>query len=216
MREDPPNAHEVQMHEFAIKQGLPTKPFRPRVEINTPLEHAQHALRNFGTSILPTLLEKRLKHLESYKAALSLMPNLQDVKALSQYRKSHPKYNKQDVLNEINLHGKPLSKGQILFHGGNYPRNENTGEIQREFITNRPLSTSLCAQVAAVHGTYHDPQEIWIIKNINSSVRAFVFSNSKKQKHSHETEVLVAQGAKISIQNMSKLDKFTIYEVLLQ
>lgn len=205
----------IQQQEAMIKYGCDVKPLPELIHINDPNEHVYQALNNFSTNILPRMIYEKLSSLLSYKSALQQMPNLSSVKGLSDYRKRFPNYNTSLVNNELHQYGVHLSSGQILFHGGIYPKDVDNAPMQ-SFITDRPLSTTLCAQVASVHSNYHQPNELWIIRVAsNSTTKAFVFNNDTRQTHGHETEVLFATGAKVTLSNHYQVQGYSIFELEL-
>ena len=216
MQENPPSDQELETYKFAVENGWPATPPRERIRIDNPLQHAIYALDNFHSNIVSGMMERYLKQSSSYKDALGLMPNLSSVRGLWNYRNRHGAHSQDDVINELSAFGLTLSPGQVVFHGGIYPRDNGTDEPLVEFATDRPLSSSLCAQVAAVHSLYHDPKEIWIITaNESPTTKAFFFSNSRRQNLGHEVEVLIAPGAKITLKNVTSHKEYRLYEVEL-
>ncbi len=206
----------IQQQEAAIKFGIECDPLPKLVSISTPEEHIISALNNFSTNIITSMIKEKLNGLYSYKDALNSMPNLSQVKGLSNYRKRHPNHDLAAVEIEIEQHALPLASGQVIFHGGIFPK-DHYGRPVMNFVTDRPLSTSLCAQVAAVHSLNHQPKEVWLIRIAQSaSVKAFVFSNADTQTHGHETEILIAQGACVSLHSFFQEKDFTIYSVELR
>lgn len=205
----------VRQQEYAKKKGLPVKALPELIIVKSPKEHLIAALNNFNNNILPTMIKDKLKSLDTYKDALNLMPNLSEVKGLKNYRQKHPDHNASDVLYDLNMHGKNLALGQALFHGGTFPR-DKTGNPLDRFVTDRPLSTSLCAQVASVHSCYHSPKDIWLIgKVVSSEIKAFVYSNDSRQTHGHESEILIEQGVSITLLSSFEERDFTVFEVSL-
>ncbi|ELB2891608.1 hypothetical protein QNE97_001105 [Vibrio alginolyticus] len=206
---------EISLHQRAMESGFETRPLREKYLIDTPDKHVEVAYKSFGTTILTHLIQKKLSCNSSYALACQGMPYLKDVPALSKYRKTPSKSDWIEVEREIGTFGKPLSSGQVLFHGGVYPRDEN-GVPCSEFSANRPLSTTLCAQVAAIHAGYHQPNEIWIITvSANSKTNAFVYRNSSRQTHGHETEFLLSSNAFFTLIAIEKFLNHTVYKVRL-
>ena len=215
MQQAPYSPMLIQQQEYEIKSGYPVRTLPELVIVQCPKEHVISALNNFSTNILTTMIKEKLKNLDGYKGALSLMPNLSQVNGLKNYRQKHPHHNRSNVLQELNLHGKYLASGQALFHGGTFPR-KTDGKPLQQFFTDRPLSTSLCAQVASVHSVYHSPKDIWLIRTAeNSKVKAFVYSNDSRQTHGHESEILIEQGVCITLLSCFQENDFTVFEVEL-
>jgi len=215
MQQAPHSPMRIQQQEAAIKYGLEFKPLPELVSVSDAKEHVIRALNNFSTNILPTMLKDKLANISAYKEAQGLMPNLTQAKGLRDYRQKHPSHDPISVSNELGQYGLPLTEGQILFHGGIFPTNLN--QPTKSFLTNCPLSTTLCAQVAAVHSLNHEPKNIWLIRvTKNSTTKAVVYSNDNRQTHSHETEILIGEGASIILNSTFQVNDFTIYEVELK
>ncbi|EGQ8117988.1 hypothetical protein I7103_004883 [Vibrio parahaemolyticus] len=215
MQQEPYSSALVQQQEYAQKNGYPVRELPELIVVQSPKDHLIAALNNFSTNILTTMIKDKLKSLSTYKEALNLMPNLSDVKGLKNYRQRHPHHDPSSVSQELDLHGKYLASGQVLFHGGTFPR-DTSGNYLHQFITDRPLSTSLCAQVASVHSCYHNPKDIWVIRTVeNSKVKAFVYNNDNRQTHGHESEILLEQGVSITLVSYFTERDFTIFEVEL-
>lgn len=142
------------------------------------------------------------------------MPPLKDVPEISKYRKLYPNFCSDGVAREIATYGLPLSQGQVLFHGGPIPRSGQSAQPDAFFQSTSPLSTTLCAQVAAVHSLYHQPKELWIISaSENTSTKAFVFANTPNQTHGHETEILLAPGANFKLIDSQRIGEHCVFEI---
>lgn len=131
-----------------------------------------------------------------YKQWQQAMPSKTPA-AISGYQKTYPLCDFSAVTNEINQYGSPLSPGQCLFHGGLWPGCSS-------LVTTRPLSTSLCPQVAlrnAEHKAkaYDAGQlDLWVLRAINPKTKAFAFK-LKGTNLGHESEVLLASGAQLTL-----------------
>jgi hypothetical protein len=216
MQEEPYHESIIQQQKLAKEMGFPVEQLPPLITINNPQEHITQALHNFSKNTLPRLVEEKLKHSKEYKTACQLMPNLSDVKNITKYRKIHTNFDQQELEVELYQHGVYLPEKMVLFHGGVFPRHHANGEINTEFLTDRPLSTTLCAQVAAVHSEYHNPKEIWIIHISRDSVtKAFIFKNDSRQIHAHETEILLSAGARVTYLSSFNINNHTVYNVEL-
>lgn len=93
----------------------------PGITILNSLEHAQLAVELFD-NLLPSLIEERLDTLPAFKTARRSMPLLKDIPAIRKYRVNHRLHSPAAVDVEMLAHGLPLHPGQMLFHGGSYPR----------------------------------------------------------------------------------------------
>jgi len=82
-----------------------------------------------------------LDNSDAYKSWRKAMPS-KTPDELSRYKKCYPHCNFEQVSVEIEMAGHVLSEGQYLFHAGLWPTSGN------HFLTNRPLSSSFCPQVA--------------------------------------------------------------------
>jgi len=117
--------------------------------------------------------------------------------ALSRYQKFYPRCDFAKVSAEINALGHVLSEGQYLFHGGLW-----TGGGR--LITDRPLSTSFCPQVAlrnAEHsGKAYDAGRIdlLVLRAVCPMTRVFAYKR-KGTNLGHENEVLFAEGARLTV-----------------
>ena len=116
---------------------------------------------------------------------------------LKNYKSRYPAYDAVQVNSEINVHGAFLSPGQVLFHAGVWP-----GGLS--LVTDRPLSSSFCPQVAlrnAEHrGKAYDANRIdlFVLRVAASATKAFAYKR-KGLALGHENEVLFSAGASLSL-----------------
>ncbi len=116
---------------------------------------------------------------------------------LSRYQKFYPHCNFQQVSEEIAAVGHLLSDGQSLFHAGLWPNGSH-------LITDRPLSTTFCPQIAlrnAAHqGKAYDASQIdlFVLKANNPRTKVFGYKR-KGTNLGHENEVVFAAGAALSL-----------------
>lgn len=124
---------------------------------------------------------------------------------LAAYQKNYPKCDLAKVTETINEVGCLLSENQYLFHGG-YWRGGHT------LVTDRPLSTSLCPQVALRNsehnGKAYDAGEVhlFVLKITNPQTKAFVFRR-KGTNLGHENEVLLAAGACLELRSETEVHR---------
>lgn len=186
----------------------------PAVEIgfviHDPLNHAHRAV-NLHNNLLPALIEAKLKTLPSFKAARAEMPRLQDIPAIYKYRNSYPHYDAASVDAELATYGRPLHPGQVLFHGGEYPR-DSTGTPLTGFVRSEVFSTSLCAQVAATHSSYHTPKDVWVVRIARGSITQAIVFGHKGQSLGHEMEILLAKNVQFTLQGTHSDGQYTLYE----
>lgn len=192
-----------------LENSIDLPPVQSGFEIHSPIGHAQHAVRRHD-NLLPNLITERLNALESMKAVRSVMPRLQDIPEIRKYRVSYGSHSAAGVDAELMHYGQPLHPGQVLFHGGVFPRNDTTP--MNSFVIPNAFSTSLCAQVAATHSTYHAPKDVWILRIAPGSTTRAVVLGFKGQTLGHEMEVLLGAGAQITLQGVHQDGDYTLFE----
>lgn len=163
-------------------------------EITNHYEAAEYILECVADNRMEGYIDDYLDSSQDYKALRSAMPS-KTPKSISDYQQLYPNYNSDKVIADINEFGCTLPEGTQLFHGGFWP--EEKGEV---FTLDKPLSTSLCPQVALRNA-------IWKGKSYdNSSVHLFVLNVVEPKTHvfclrkngtklGHEKEVLFSSGA---------------------
>lgn len=141
-------------------------------------------------------IQTALSNSQAYKAWLSAMPSRTPAE-LSRYQKDFPRSDLSAASQEIDQNGSTLSPGQCLFHGGLWPGG-------RCLITQRPLSTSLCPQVALRNAEHNAKAydagrlDLFVLRANNPKTKAFVFKR-KGTNLGHESEVLLASGAILTL-----------------
>lgn len=132
----------------------------------------------------------------AYKAWQIAMPKKTPTE-ISLYQKSYRSSDFAAVSIEIEQNGSFLSQGQYLFHGGLWPGGSN-------LVTTRPLSTSLCPQVALRNAEWSAKAydagrlDLWVLRVARPKSKAFVFKR-KGTKLGHESEVLLASSACLAL-----------------
>lgn len=139
--------------------------------------------------------------------------------SLAYYREAYPSRrdpDKEDILEiakagkDLEVGARPLSIGQKVFHGGDWPR-DSDGNYVRSFATDRLLSTSLCLNIAIAHV---DDQtlgarspDVWVIevKSSNHSSGAMVFPYVGEMKH--ELEVVIRAGVSVIMDRWEKVGR---------
>ncbi|HCH1474408.1 TPA: hypothetical protein NKQ81_004433 [Vibrio parahaemolyticus] len=208
VKEGPPTQRDIQL---AALQGVILPP--PKMA-NTAAELVDDIANQFVSNGLAWEYEQALNQSQEYKAAKSSMPSLKDVPEIKNYRTKHPHFNESLVQSELAKYGDFLSIDQILYHGGAWPVSCNGAIVGSKFVSNKVLSTTLCPQVGALHGTYHTPKQIWVIRIRSSAVKAFVFNNASNQTLSHEKEVLLAQGITFECIDVRTVGIFDILDIV--
>ncbi|MDT8854817.1 hypothetical protein RNZ50_07250 [Paracoccaceae bacterium Fryx2] len=147
-----------------------------------------NALGNYVETALQTSGEYRCWQ----KAMPSKTPN-----AISKYQKDLTGSNLAEVSNEIGQHGSFLAHGQSMFHGGLW----TGGSV---VVTSRPLSTSLCPQVALRNAEFNAKAydagrlDLLVLRVAGLEVKAFVFKRNGT-KLGHESEILLSSGVTLKL-----------------
>lgn len=147
-------------------------------------------------------IQTALSESPAYKTWQNAMPSSTPAE-ISRYQKDYQKSDCSTVSSEIEQNGSTLSPGQCLFHGGLWPGGSS-------FATPRPLSTSLCPQVALRNAEYTGKAydagrlDLFVLRATNSTTKAFVFKR-KGTKLGHESEVLLASGARLTLKAETRI-----------
>lgn len=143
-----------------------------------------------------TVLSKSPVYKEWQRAMPSKTPA-----AISKYQTDYTHCDLDEVSKEIELYGVPLNPGQCLFHGGLWTGGSST-------VTGRPLSTSLCPQVALKNAEYKAKAydagrlDLIVLRITDLTTKAFVFKKNGT-KLGHEREVLMASGLLLTLKNVT-------------
>jgi len=177
--------------------------------IKTPIELLKEVV-NTKSHKFPNLLHDKLKQCYIYKSAVANCPNLKNVPNIHTYRVKYSKAILSGVNKEIQRHCKYLAKNQIIFHGGVWPASSEL-KIGSVFQTNRPISTSLCPEVAYVHSKYHNGGQIWVITISKERLaKAYIFKTTGNQKSKHEYEILLEEGLNFKCTSLENMNKLTV------
>lgn len=143
--------------------------------------------------------------------------------SLEYYRHSYPsrrEFDEEDTREVANAEsdleaiGRPLSVGQKLFHGGDWPVDRN-GNHKNCFVTDRILSTSLCVEIAIAHATDRTEnstmQDVWVLEVDESPCpsHALVFPYEDFLKH--EFEVVIERSSLIVLQKTAKISNINLF-----
>lgn len=184
-----------------IRNGChPLAPVRENLlrVVASPLEAARHVAEGGPDNGLTRHINEQLDASAAYKEWRAAMPSRTPA-CLSQYQQRYPDYDPPAVQDTVTGHGILLPAGQVLFHGGSWD-----ASFGAEFVTDRPLSTSLSPNVAfmnAVHrGKAYDAGKIdlWVVAVVNPDIRGFVFRR-KGTSMGHELEVLLQAGIRLRL-----------------
>ncbi|MEM8324887.1 hypothetical protein Q4S25_16575, partial [Morganella morganii] len=186
--------------------------FAPNVRVNllktipNPYVAAIHQILH-GATYIENHIDNFLDNSADFKKWLSCMPEVvpQNIRDYQQIYNENCIY--EDVSQTIRDVGAVLPDGQYIFHGGalNFDKNR--------LITTRPLSTTLCPQVAireAEHKfkAYHSGKiEITVIKLKSTTTKAFVFDPNLADG-GNEKEVLFSSGATLTLTHRFPVTKY--------
>lgn len=175
---------------------------RIKVRLNASVSNAHKAamyMAGVGADNgLGRFIEDALDDSAEYASWRRAMPS-KTPSELSRYQKSYPKCNFEQVSREIEAIGQILSEGQCLFHAGLWHGGNR-------LVTDRPLSTSFCPQVAlrnADHmGKAYDADRIdlFVLRATNPRTKVFAYRR-KGTNLGHESEVLFATGAELLLRS---------------
>lgn len=182
----PPSQFEIN---FAQAMG---NPVRVSITYHDPLAALQAIIEGEGTGPASSAIEDALRKSGTYKTWQGAMPRLKLVPYIHGFR--NLKKHQNDVVKvneEIMAVGGLLTKGQLLYRGGQFNKNEI-------IIEDGPISTSLMPSVARWHAA-EVRGEIAVLRIAeDNAVRAFVFSSSGNQRHKDEYEVLLQSNIRLT------------------
>ncbi|ATF52644.1 hypothetical protein [Morganella morganii] len=142
----------------------------------------------------------------NFSNLLSKMPSTTP-SALSDYQEAYdPGLAYEEVSSIIKDVGVLLPDGQYVFHGGVLPR------VNGQLKTTRPLSTSLCPQVALREAEFcgkpinSKKLELVVLKVTKPKTKAYVYKTKGTEK-GHEKEILFASGADITMKGCIAIDR---------
>lgn len=169
-------------------------------KVSSATEAATYIAKVGEDNGLSSHIQTALKRSAEYRAWQSAMPP-RTPKAIARYQKDYEKSDLSAVSKEIETYGVTLSVGQRLYHGGRWWG----GDSQ---ITTRPLSTSLCPQVALRNVEWgakaYDAGRIdlFVLRIASSTNKVFVFKR-RGTSLGHESEVLITSGARLTLVNQT-------------
>jgi len=181
-------------------------------KLDTPLKLAEFALKNIGDNRIDCFIDDVLEKSKEYKMMKKNMPS-KTPKALQDYQKLYPDYNKEEVDKEIKKVNAFLADGQYIFHGGKW-----FDDKKNELVITKPFSATLSPQIAvneALHkGKAYDNDgiDLFVLKVKNPKTPVFVYKN-KGTKLGHEKEILFASGAKLTLKSKKIIENKKVYKV---
>lgn len=196
------DATQEEMIDFLNKNGFLCGSVRDKLIdiITTPLEAAVYIAKKWDDNSLASFINDNLDNDTNFKLWRQSMPS-KIPKALSQYQTNYPNCDFEKVNDEIIKNGLTLSEGQFLFHGGIWPDHD-----KNKFVTDRPLSTTFCPQVALRSaewkGKAYDANRIDIlVLHVHDAVSKVYVYRRRGTNLGHENEVLFATGAKLYLRS---------------
>jgi len=178
--------------------------------IKNHYEAAEYILTVGADNGLEGFIDDFLSNSEDFKNMRRLMPQ-QISKSFKDYQQHYPKYDRNQLLLDIDNINRTLSEGQILFHGGLW-FNDQLSQI----CTTEPLSTSFCPQVALRNaewgGKAYDRGRIdlFVLRAKSPKTKVFVY-RQKGTRMGNEKEVLFNSGATLILRKKYLIrDDFTV------
>lgn len=167
-------------------------------KLSTAYQAATHAAKTFGCDQgLSFHTDDALKKQCSW---LSFMPKvLPDV--LDSYQCGSSFCSLNQVSEAINLNGCLVTAGQFLFHGGKWPVGYLRGAM---FETIRPLSTTLCPNIAMGVPQFHgrayqnNALDLFVLRVRKPRIKAFFFDHEDTDS-GHEKELVFSRGVKLTL-----------------
>jgi hypothetical protein len=178
--------------------------------IDSAFSAAAHMAEVRSDNALENFIDDALDDSSAMKVVRTIMPD-KTPKNLARYQTHYPSYDAVKVNKEIQEHGAIFDDGQFLFHGGGWPEGAD------EFVTDSPLSTSFCPQIAlrnAEHkGKAYDLErvDLIVLKTTGAKCHAYVFGREGEMEH--EKEVVFAAGAKLKLVNREFIQESTVSKV---
>lgn len=181
--------------------------------IQTPEDAIKYCLEKRGhCNTFEKFIDDELKKSPTIQKWLSLMP-ITIPPNLLQYKTNYPEFNPSAVQKEIAEINCYLSINQQLIRAGEI----DLWNIGDSLVTNTPLSTSFCPQIAlrnVNHGgkAYNYGRiDIMLINVVNSSNHVFFYN--PEQEMGHEKEVLVSTGAKLTLKKRTVIkNEYTVHK----
>lgn len=174
--------------------------------ISSALEAANHMAKVGADGGLANFIEASIQSSSEFKIWRSAMPSKIPLN-IKNYQKSYPNCDFEAVNSEIEEVGRLPPEGQSFFHGGYLFE----GGVE-EIYTDRPLSTTLCPEVALREAThngkaFHQGEiHLYVLKIVNPQTKAYVFRQNGSTM-GHEKEILLAAGANLKVESKSLINE---------
>ncbi|MFM4908542.1 hypothetical protein ACEUCM_05815 [Aeromonas dhakensis] len=162
-------------------------------------EAAEYMCRVGADNGLESFIDHALDKSINFEKMISSMPS-ETPSVLLDYKTSPVLTNPSEVDHAIDVHGRCLSDGQYLFHGGNFD------DFKDDLVTKRPLSTSFCPQIALRNAEWCGKAyragkvDLLVLKVTNPKTKVFVYDRAGE--HSNEKEILFSSGASLVVKKI--------------
>jgi hypothetical protein len=177
--------------------------------VDSALVAAEHMAEVSVDNELGFFIENALENSTALVELRSKMPPGM-LPGLSAYQSDYPTYDSQLVDQEISRFGTVLAEGQFLFHGGHWPIG------QEQFVTDRPLSTTFCPQVALRNAEWNAKAydagwiDLIVLRVTAPQSKAYLYPSHGELKH--EKEIVFATGARLRLLSRKKIADKTAYK----
>lgn len=182
--------------------------------LTSPYQAAIHAAEKVGTD--HELSEYINNALKQHPSWLSHMPKITP-DAVADYQGDSSCCDLNAVSEAIHLNGCMATAGQFLFHGGKWPVGYLQGAM---FETIRPLSTTLCPNIAAGVPQWHgrayrnNALDLFVLRVREPRTRAFFF-NSEDPDTGQEKELVFARGLRLTLVSCKEIRTIPVSDFVI-
>lgn len=207
-----PTLDEVKKYYEKTGEILDSINVRLKVRLTNHFDAAKYILEVGIDNGLEWYIDRYLDETPKFQAIFDTMSSNRP-ESIKVYQEQYFCCDLEQVSVDINDFGNKLQENQYLFHGGFCKFGPGS-----TVITERPLSTSFCPQIALRSaewlGKAYETGEIHILvfRVSNPLTKAYVFSN--KGDFGNEKEVLFSSGAKLEIKNKTLIrNDYRVYKI---
>ncbi|HEO1782944.1 hypothetical protein [Acinetobacter baumannii] len=197
---------EIEAGKYEIREMFDGINDKIEKSIDSALDAAKHIAEVVNDEMLASHIEKSINNESVFKIWRKAMPSKVPPN-INNYQKLYPKCDFEAVSREIEEVGHLPTEGQYFFHGG-YIFKEDLNEL----YTDKPLSTTLCPQVALLEAVnlgkaFHDGViHLYVLKVVKPQTKVYVFKQNGS-KMGREREILFAAGAKLKVENKTLINE---------
>lgn len=201
-----PTPEEIRSRKYDIWEIVDGVNDKLEKTISSALDAAHHMAQVGADGGLAHFIEDSIQSSREFKIWRSLMPS-RIPPNIKNYQKSYPNCDFEAVNNEIEEVGRLPSEDQCFFHGG-YIFDVDVSELS----TDRPLSTTLCPEVALREAThngkafYQGEIHLYVLKVVHPQTKVYVFRQNGSTM-GHEKEILLAAGANLKVESKSLINE---------